>query len=138
MMTLIPVWSQISSPTADYTDSLSYPVSFGKDPRFVFYQVNQVPKAGRLDATHPNPGSYNFEWRKYNPDLDGFDPPFVSESGAASSTVTDLIDGGYQVRIWNGSGTDTTMLAWVMLDHLTAECEKTADNKVKVESISRI
>ena len=41
------VRAQITSPAADYVDSLSYPVHPGKDPLFVFYQTNQVPKPGR-------------------------------------------------------------------------------------------
>ncbi|MCK4750309.1 MAG: gliding motility-associated C-terminal domain-containing protein [Bacteroidales bacterium] len=131
LLTIIPAWTQITSSTVDHVDTISYPVSPAEDPLFVFYQVNQVPKAGSLTATLPGTDNYNFEWRKYNPVLSGFDAPFNTLMGVQSSTLTDLLDGGYQVRIWDGGGTDTTMLAWVMLDHFRADCEKTADNLVQ-------
>ncbi len=124
------VSGQISSPEADYTDSLAYPVKEGKDPFFIFYQANQVPKAGSLSATLPANGIYNFEWSQYNPELPGFDPPFQSESNLQSSTVSDLESGGYQVRIFNGSGTDTTMMAWILLDGLHAWVHKTEDGNL--------
>lgn len=118
---------QITSPTAHYTDSLMYPQSPGKDPLFVFYQTNKGYKPGTLSATLPETGSYNFEWSKYNPVIEGFDPPFQTDTNVPSSNVEDLEDGGYQVRIFNGTGTDTTLLAWVLLDQLHAWLHKTED-----------
>ncbi|MEN8227361.1 MAG: gliding motility-associated C-terminal domain-containing protein [Bacteroidota bacterium] len=121
---------QISSATADRVDTISYPVSPAEDPLFVFYQVNQIPKTGTLTATYPGAGNYNFEWSKYNPAMSGFDPPFSSDVSNSSSTISDLDEGGYKVRIWDGTTTDTSMLAWVMLDNFMAEVDKTADDKV--------
>jgi gliding motility-associated-like protein len=122
--------SQISSATADRVDSLSYEQSTSKDPLFVFHQLNQGNKAGELSATLPGAGSYNFDWSKYNPVLSGFDPPFSTETGVPVSSVTDLDDGGYQVRVWDGAGTDTVMTAWVMLDKFFIEVEKDANDKL--------
>ena len=121
---------QISSPGANRVDSLAYPVNEGKDPYFIFYQTNQVYKAGSLTSTLPGNGIYNFEWSSYNPDLPGFDPPFQSDLNQQSSTVSDLESGGYRVRIFNGSGTDTSMMAWVMLDRLHAWVHKTEDGNL--------
>jgi len=118
---------QINSATADHVDSLAYSQKEGKDPFFIFYQNNQISKAGELTASLPEGGNYSFEWSLYNPDLPGFDTPFFSESGKQTSTVSDLESGGYQVRIFNGSGTDTTMIAWILLDNLTAWIHKTED-----------
>ncbi len=122
--------AQITSNTANRVDSLSYPVKPGKDPLFVFYQVNQVLKPGSLTATLPGNGTYDFDWSRYNPAISGFDPPFSTDAGTASSTVQGLEEGGYQVRIRDGSGTDTVLMAWVMLDHFMASVEKNAENKV--------
>ncbi|MDX2432810.1 MAG: hypothetical protein QNK35_17865, partial [Bacteroides sp.] len=127
---LCRVSGQITSPEANYTDSLAYPVKEGKDPFFIFYQTDQVLKAGSLTATLPANGIYNFEWSQYNPDLPGFDPPFQSESNLQSSAVNDLESGGYMVRIFNASGTDTTMMAWIMLDGLHAWVHKTEDGNL--------
>ena len=124
------VAGQITSLSADHVDSLAYPVKEGKDPFFIFYQTRQVYKAGSLSATLPGNGSYNFEWSRYNPDVSGFDPPFEIESNQPSSTVSDLEDGGYRVRISDGGGSDTTMMAWVMLDGLHAWVHKTEDGNL--------
>jgi gliding motility-associated-like protein len=111
--------AQISSGTADHVDTLGYlSGNPAEDPLFVFYQLDGVSKAGSLTVTPPVPGTYNFEWRKYNPAINGFDPAFSSESGTASSTVSNLGEGGYRVRIWNGSDTDLSFMSWVMLDQL--------------------
>jgi gliding motility-associated-like protein len=122
--------AQITSATADYVDSVSYPVREGWDPLFVFYQTNQVPRSGDLTATLPGNGSYSFEWSRYNETINGFDPPFATETGVASSSVGDLQEGGYRVSIFDGASTDTTMMAWIMLDNLTAGVLKDENNEV--------
>ena len=123
-------WAQITSSTADRMDTVRYINSPEEDPLFIFYQMNQGYKPGNLSATLPGSDSYNFEWSRYNPAINGFDPPFSSDANVVSSTVSDLDEGGYRVRIWNGVTTDTSMLAWVMQDNLRAEIEKTTDDKV--------
>ena len=123
--------AQITSPTADRTDSLSYPVKAGKDPLFVFYQVNQAPKAGTLSTTLPGSGSYDFEWNRYNPATGAFDILVAEDKESQVSTITGLVDGGFRVSIRDGNGLDTSMIAWVMLDHFRAETEKTGEGLVK-------
>ncbi len=123
-------WAQITSTTVDRVDTVRYKNSPGADPLFVFYQINQIPEAGSLWATLPGSDTYNFEWSQYNPATGGFDPPFSTDMGTVSSTITGLDEGGYRVRIWDGISTDTTLLAWVMLDQFKAELEKTEDDKV--------
>ena len=121
------VAGQITSPGADQADSLAYPVKEGKDPFYIFYQTGEEYKPGSLTASLPGNESYTFEWSIYNPELSGFDPPFQTEANQPVSTVTDLESGGYKVRIFNASGTDTSMMAWVMLDDLHAWVHKTED-----------
>ncbi len=123
-----PATAQITSPTADHVDTLSYlPGNTDRDPLFVFYQTGGALIPGTLSASYPEPGIFNFEWRKYNPGAGGFDPVFSSDAGVPSSSVSNLEDGGYRVRVWNGTSTDTTMTAWVMLDEFSNEIEKTFD-----------
>ncbi len=111
--------AQINSGTADHVDTLSYLTGNpARDPLFVFYQTDGVYKPGSLTASYPGGGNYNFEWRMYNPAINGFDPAFSSETGTTSSTVSNLDEGGYSVRIWNGSDTDETYMSWIMLDEL--------------------
>jgi gliding motility-associated-like protein len=97
---------------------------------FVFYQPGTGVEKGSLTASLPDQGNYNFDWSQYDPGTSAF-LPYSSESGVQRSTLSDLDEGGYRVRIWNGTGTDTTFLAWVMLNNLHAELEQTNDRKVK-------
>jgi gliding motility-associated-like protein len=123
--------AQITSDAANYRDSVGYPTRVEKDPLFVFYQANGAHKPGSLAATHPVTGNYDFEWSRYNPALPGFDTPFHSDPGTASSSVSGLEEGGYRVRISDGISVDTTMIAWVMLDNLVAETDKNAEGKIR-------
>jgi len=120
--------AQISSATADHIDTLSYlPGNTAEDPLFVFYQTDNIYKPGSLTATYPGGGNFNFEWRMYNPAINGFNPAFSTESGTTSSTVNNLDDGGYRVRIWNGTGIDITLMSWVMLDHFSDSVVQTSE-----------
>jgi gliding motility-associated-like protein len=131
LMTFFPLLAQLSSSTADHVDTLSYlGGNTNRDPLFVFYQNDGQYTPGRLSARYPGPGNFNFEWRKYNPLAGSFGPVFSSDAGTTSSLASNLDGGGYQVRVWNGGGTDTTMVAWVLLDRTMADIEKTFDGKL--------
>ncbi len=123
-----PTVAQVTSATADHVDTLIYPPGNpDRDPLFVFYQPNQEHIPGTLSASYPGPGNFNFDWSMYNPGLGGFDPPFSSDVGTTSSSVSNLEDGGYRVRVWNGAGTDTTMMSWVMLNYFSDSVVQTQD-----------
>jgi len=128
--TFMTTWGQVTSTTADRMDTVTYPVSPAEDLLFVFYQVNRIAKPGSLTATLPGTESYSFEWSRYNPSINGFDPPFHSDPSSTISTVTGLEEGGYLVRIYDGITVDTTFTAWVMLNDFRAEVEKTEDDLV--------
>lgn len=118
LLSLQETFAQISSATADHIDTLGYlSGNPARDPLFVFYQQDGIYKPGTLTAIYPDPGNYNFDWSRYNPAINGFDPAFSSETGTTSSTVNNLDDGGYRVRIWNGSDVDVFLMSWVFLDH---------------------
>ena len=117
--------------SADQVDSLAYPVKEGKDPFFIFYQSRQVLiKPGASGPPSRNREVIIMSGAGITRTCSGFDPPFQSDSNLPSSTVSDLDDGAYQVRIFNGGGTDTSMMAWVMLDRLHAWVHKTEDGKL--------
>ena len=128
LFSLQETMAQISSSTADHVDTLTYPTGNpAEDPLFVFYQLDDIYKPGSLTATYPGGGNFNFDWSMYNPAINGFDPAFSSESGVTQSSVSNLDEGGYRVRIWNGTGTDITLMSWVMLDHLSDSVVQTTD-----------
>jgi gliding motility-associated-like protein len=113
-------FSQISSPFANYTTSLSYTVSTDIDSLFVFYSSNNANDIGSLSATGPGSGNYNYDWYKYNELTDSY--VFLnSELNLPSSSKNGLTEGGYQVRVFNGVDFDQTFRAWIYIDKLSLE-----------------
>jgi len=121
---------QVTSPGADYSRLLDYPVTIQQDPLFVFYQDETGSVSGSLTATGPSAGNFDFEWQKYSTSTSAFTLPVGSDTDASTSTISNLDDGGYQVRITNGIDIDTTHIAWVMIDELSVETDKDASGKV--------
>jgi gliding motility-associated-like protein len=117
------VHGQISSPTADFIDSLDLPVSGGQLPLFAFHQTNGASKPGSLSARHPSGGNFTFAWNRFNPASMAYDIPVQTDSDVPASGIRDLESGGYQVQV-TGTGVDTLMEAWVWLDRLEAEVAK--------------
>jgi gliding motility-associated-like protein len=124
--------AQISSATANFSDTLEYPVYGVDDPYFIFHTSTPgIPVQGSLLATPPygTPG-FDFSWSKYNPSGNNFDPPFHSESGVATSRVDNLDPGCYQVHI-TATDLDTNLRAWVFSNDSYVAVEKDVNGKIK-------
>jgi len=124
--------AQITSPVADYFDTLNYPVYPGTDPYFIFHaSIPGNPAQGSLLAMPPygTPG-FDFSWSMYNPSSNAFDPPFHTESGVATSRIDNLEPGCYQVQI-TATDLDTILRAWVFSNDPYVEVEKDENGKIK-------
>jgi gliding motility-associated-like protein len=77
-----------------------------------------------LTATEPNGEISTFEWRKYNSQQGTYDFFRSDSPGDSKSTMTELEDGGYSVRITSASG-DKYYYAWVFNDYIEATAEIT-------------
>ena len=129
---VMPVRSQISSSTADFTDSLNYPEYAATDQYFVFHSmVPGNPAKGTLVATPPygTPG-FEFSWSKYDPSTNDFDPPFFTESGVDTSRVDNLEPGCYRAHI-TAADIDTMIRAWVFSNDSYVEVEKDVNGRIK-------
>ncbi len=127
----VQVPAQITSPTANYSDLLNYPVFPETDPFFVFHATAPgTPVTGTLLATPPEgtPG-FDFAWRKYDPGSNSFGTPFLTETGEGTSTANNLGGGCYSVHI-TSADLDTMFRAWVFPNDPHVEVEKGPDGKV--------
>jgi len=79
---------------------------------------------GQLTATASNGQAANFEWTKYNAASGTFDPFMSDNSGNTSSTISNLVDGGYRVNV-TANGVTETYTAWVFNSWYTATAEIT-------------
>lgn len=84
------------------------------DSIYVFYSPSESIK-GQLSATFPLPGTYQFDWSSYDTISHNW-TAYFSESGVAESSITGLEEGGYRVRISNGTDVDTVFNAWIHLN----------------------
>ncbi len=125
--------AQITSPEADFHDTLDYPVFDGEDIFFVLH-VKDLPEKqvlGELTANPPGgtPG-WDFEWSVYDTATGDF-VPFFSENDRPYSMVSDLEPGGYRVRI-RSTDMDTVFRAWIFRDHPRISVEKNSEGKLKL------
>jgi len=126
-----PGYSQISSPGADFSDSLGYPVFPGEDPFYVFHTPDGSGNAvlGALEASVlGGTGPYDFTWSLWDTVTGSFQPYFF-ENSPASSNIGNLGWGCYQVHI-SSLDTDTLFRAWVFLNNPRVEVEKDVDGKI--------
>lgn len=127
----VAVPAQISSPTKNYRDTLAYPVFPERDPYFVFHAlVHGTRVTGTLVATLPGDSiEFNCSWSRYDPSPNSFGPPFFTETGVTTSTVSDLEQGCYRVHI-TSVGLDTMFRAWVFPNDPYVKVDKDPDGKV--------
>lgn len=113
-------YSQISSPLADFSMDLTYPVSGDTAKLFVFYDKELDSDIVGLSATGPGSANYNFDWFRYNQGTNSFDL-IGSDINLPTSSLNNLTEAGYQVRVYNGVDFDKTYRAWIYIDQLKVE-----------------
>lgn len=126
--------AQISSPEADFSDTLHYPVFTGTDLYFIFNTPEDFSGEvfGSLTAEPPGgtPG-WDFEWSRYDTLLHDYNTPFLIEYGVSSSILNNLESGGYRCRI-RSADLDTVFRAWLFINNPEVEVEKNEEGKVKL------
>jgi gliding motility-associated-like protein len=107
--------AQLSAPGMSAVRFTSYPSApAAKDPVFIFCN-SAGSQAGALTAISPvGPGSYNFTWRRWNDATRNFSDSILTESGVTTSTLSNLIEGGYKVSI--SDSLSTTLTGWIYID----------------------
>ena len=123
---------QIYSPAADNSRPTG-PAYSRNDSIFIFLSTTSFPKKGSLTAIPVIPGTYTFEWSRYEPATGSFSQPFIEPNNAEQSRVTGLEEGGYRVRISDNSGTDTFFIAWIFINELRVEVTKSDQGKLKTD-----
>ena len=119
-LTVTNLTAQITSPLATSSRTTHYPNHPDRnDPIYIYCVTNTDGEVtGSLTASHPDDfvSDYDFEWRKYNPSIPGFDAAFKQETQVKTSTASGLESGGYRVSITNGGANDTILVAWVFIN----------------------
>ncbi len=124
-------YSQIGSPDADAEKDISYTTYSGSDKVFVYYSYPGENITGTLRADAPQNGNFDFEWSKYNPDLNNWDASFNVDNQVAFSIVSGLTEGGYRVHVTNGAAVDTFYYGWVFMNDFNVDIEKTENGRIK-------
>ncbi|WP_339738033.1 gliding motility-associated C-terminal domain-containing protein [uncultured Sunxiuqinia sp.] len=115
----LTVDAQIS---ADSDASIPTEYSAGSQDQIHIFCSAPDQNAGRLTATSASGAGATFEWTRYNPATGSFDPFLSDNSGASTSTISNLESGAYRVEVTSGVTTET-YTAWVMNSWYTATAE---------------
>ena len=111
-----PVFSlaQLTAPGVSAERFTSYPGT--KDKVFIFCNATGTQK-GSLTASSPGgTAPFDFTWHEWSDVTGDFTVFMKTDDGVTGSSVTNLGEGGYKVRITDGTGFDTTFIGWIHLD----------------------
>ena len=109
--------AQLSAPLSSAERYTVYPLTTGRsDPVFIFCNSSGTQKGSVVADSPGGTSPFNYSWYRWNGVTKNFTDSITTDFSVTSSTVTDLIEGGYKVRITDGSGYDTSLIAWVYLD----------------------
>ena len=116
--------AQITSPGANAVRYTSYPSDpLIKDPVFIICNASGTVQ-GSLDAQSPGgSGPFDFSWYKWSDATKDFTLFIKTDASVMNSSVSSLDEGGYRVNITDGSGYDTSFVAWIQLDSPFAEAK---------------
>ena len=112
-------FAQITS-DADAVVPTEYPT--GTQDQIHVFCGQKDEKNASLTASIANVESGSFEWQKYNAQTGFFDFFQSDLSGNSTSTISNLEDGCYRVKITATSG-DTTFTAWTFNNYIIATAE---------------
>ena len=116
---LLPALSaaQLTGPGSKAVRFTSYPSPPGsKDPVFIYCSSTGTEK-GTLAAIRPKgSGVYNYAWFSWNETAKSFSDSITTDIGVASSTLSNVNEGGYRVKITKAGIFDTSLVGWVFVD----------------------
>jgi hypothetical protein len=89
-----------------------------KDPLFFYCSVNGTER-GTLDANRPGKtGNFNFTWYQWSNATTSFSILLKTDTGVPSSTIDNLVEGGYKVDIDIAGVGDTSLVCWIFFDQV--------------------
>ena len=107
--------AQLSAPGMSALRYTSYPTGV-KDPIFIFCNSSGTQK-GTIQASSPGgTGPYNFSWFMWSDVIKSFSVSLKTDASVNTSIISNLEEGGYKVRITDGSGYDKSLIGWIFLD----------------------
>jgi gliding motility-associated-like protein len=126
IIALLPLTSQaqLSAPGRSAVRFTDYPSAPGADdPIFIFCNSSGTQK-GALSAVSPGgTAPFSFSWNKWSDLTKSFIISLPAGAGDTPSSRNNIDEGGYQVRITDGGGYDTSLVAWIHIDKPFAEAK---------------
>ena len=119
-----PVFAQLTAPGSSAVRYTNYPGAPDvKDPIFIFCDNASGTQKGTITATLPaGITASNFEWYKWSDATNSFSEYIKTDNSVLSSTVNNLDNGGYQVKI-SGDGVDINFIGWVFISNPHSHAE---------------
>ncbi len=110
--------------TSDADDKVPTDYSSGSQDQIHVFCASKGELRASLTATAPAGDATGFEWSKYNPQTRNFDFFSNDVSNNKTSTISNLADGCYRVKVTAASG-DKIYTVWVFNNYIEAKAEIT-------------
>jgi gliding motility-associated-like protein len=114
--------AQISAPGSNATRTSDY-LSGGDNHPIFIYCASGSPSPSLQAVSPGGTGPFDFEWTQWDSFSSDFTISLGTDAGVSSSERSALGEGGYKVRITDGGGYDTSLIAWIHIDQPNALAE---------------
>ena len=108
---------QLTAPGSGAIRYTSYPSMPGtNDPIFIYCSTTGTETGTLSSSVSGGGGPYTFSWFRWNETNNSFSDAVKNETGVTSSTINNLVEGGYKLEIDSAGFPDTSFVAWVVFD----------------------
>lgn len=112
--------AQVTAPGSSASRYTNYPSGQPNHPVYIFCGSSVSEPA--LNAVSPGGiGPFTFNWFSWNDADKAFNIPVATDTDVFVSIAESLAEGGYMVRITDGSGYDSSLVSWVYIDNPVSE-----------------
>ncbi len=108
--------------TAESDATVQTEYSSGSQDNIHIFCTSEGEVVASLSASFSSGTAADYEWLKYNSGTDNFDAFQTDNSGATSSTISNLQDGAYRVNVTSAGSTET-YTAWAFNNWYTPVAE---------------
>ncbi len=108
---------QLTAPGAGATRYTTYPSMPGaNDPIFIYCSTTGMETGTLSTSVTGGGGPYTFSWFRWSETTNNFSDAIKTDSDVTSSTINNLVEGGYKVEIDSAGFSDTSYVAWIVFD----------------------
>jgi gliding motility-associated-like protein len=116
--------AQLTAPGVNAIRFTDYTSASGiRDQVFIFCSSSGTQNGAILANSPGGTAPFNYSWYKWSDITRSFSIFLKTDASVISSTSAGLAQGGYEIRITDGFGYDTSLVSWIFVDEPVAEAK---------------